>query len=312
MHSNSVFRGTEGEIQFLIAEDEAAIRLSWDVPFFGTAKTAYSGPATLLIERTEKLGNLTEVHFAVSHHERVTVEGASTAALASSVSSPHLTERWKSELKSAPNSVLFSIHNTSPFALQLCEHDISRGHWKAFPPETVESGERVQFGAESHNRSGSQGFFTYALEIITGDHVVQHLLPLSWTFTGSGSLKPEFQHRFWSLRLSPPLHSPLSEAHTQDPPPPTHHFEIELSLSSEEAFILDSHFTPIEHPTFDANETILLESTETTPSDGAEEGGRKKEMNLHRLMEEGEDTQDWDDSILSNLKSYPSQLELLD
>jgi hypothetical protein len=149
-------------------------------------------------------------------------------------------ERWKSDLKKANNSLMITIHNTTEFTLQLKDHDIQRGNWKVFPPEAVESGSKVQFAAESQNIVGSLGSLSYLVDTVRGDQIVQHTLPFSWTFSLIG--KPQFKHKIWSMS---------SEIEHDG------HYEIELSLSSDESFVLETNFVKIEAPTFD----VVLEET---------------------------------------------------
>jgi hypothetical protein len=186
-------------------------------------------------------------------------------------------------MKRSNNSLLISIHNTTPFTLQLSAHDIQRGTWKTFPPDMIESGNKAQFGAESQNFAGSLGSLSYVIHMASGGHLIQHTLPFSWTFSVIG--KPQFKHKIWSMSVL--------DTTTSD-----NHFEVELTLSSEESFVIETEFTKIIDPTFEVNaleEDNMMNSTETKP--------------IRFFLDED---QEWADSAVSDAQSYPEQLELLD
>lgn len=185
-------------------------------------------------------------------------------------------ERWKTSLTKSNKSLLITIHNTTTFALQLSSHDIQRGSWSKFPPESVPSGMQVQFGAESQNLSGSAGSLSYVVDIRQGDQIVQHTLPLSWSFSIIG--KPQFQHKIWSMEV---LNSDEK------------HCEVKLSLSSDESFVLETNFVKIAEPTSDL---ILEEGPEL------DENGKA----MYFMQESYEIVEP------TNASTYPAQLELLD
>lgn len=223
-------------MEYHFLEFSEPLRFSWDVPYFGNPKTDFSGADTIHIERTEKLGNLTEVHFAVTDpHDSLPASHSVNGAPPVQAPDEVIDDSWKSEMQKTSNSLLITIHNTTRFTLRLASHDIQRGQWRSFPPDTVNSGTRVSFGAESQGPIGSQGSLSYVVDITTGDQHVQHTLPLSWTFTLIG--KPQFKHKIWSLNVK-----------ENDK-----RYEAELNLSSDESFVLETDFVKIVDPTFDVD-----------------------------------------------------------
>lgn len=264
-------------------ETQPPLVFTWDVPYFGTAKFEGTASEEVFVEKTEKLGNLAEVHFSVTDPEGIL---ALQAPLRDSGTIPPMAihdEGWKTTMKRANNSLLITVNNTTPFRLTLLQQDIQRGYWKNFPPEEIQSGDKVQFGAESQSIAGSIGSLSYLLETTdSDDQTIQHTLPFSWSFSIIG--KPQFKHKIWSLSVDPSTES-------------GHHFEVELSLSSEESFIFDTHFTKILHPTFSDH---VLEDDPISDTEN-------KQTSFFN-----EDCDEWTEAQPNDGQTYPAQLELLD
>lgn len=231
-HSSGVLRGTEGMVEYEIISGSVPFKLMWSVPYFGSATTDWRGPSPLLIEKTEKLGNLTEVHFAITDPlDFLQDKVDSNPARLEKVQSD-LSERWKVVLKSAPTSLLISVHNTTPWRFELLQHDIQRGKWTFFPPQVIEPGAKLEFGAESAgNFAGSRGSLTYSVQVHTGNTILTHNLPFSWNWPMIG--EPVFKAKIWSLRVAP-------ESGNEK------HLTCELALSGEETFVLDTEFAKID------------------------------------------------------------------
>lgn len=219
-------------VEYEILAGSVPFKLSWSVPYFGSAATDWRGLSPLIVEKTEKLGNLTEVHFAITDPldflQDKEVSDPGTLVKAQS----DLNERWKEVLKSAPTSLLISIHNTTPWPFELLQHDIQRGKWTYFPPQVIESGAKLEFGAESAgNITGSRGSLTYAVQVRTSSAILTHNLPFSWAWPLVG--EPTFKAKIWSLQVD------RSNGNEK-------HLTCSLSLSGEETFVLDTEFAKIE------------------------------------------------------------------
>lgn len=219
-------------VEYEILPNNTPFKLMWSVPYFGNATTDWRGLSPLIIEKTEKLGNLTEVHFAITDPLDFLQDKVETNPVKLEKAQSDLNERWKEVLKSAPTSLLITVHNTTPWRFELLQHDIQRGKWTYFPPQAIEPGAKFEFGAESAgNFTGSRGSLTYSVQVHTSTAILTHTLPFSWTWPMIG--EPTFKAKIWTLKVD---RQGSNEKH----------LSCELSLSSEETFVLDTEFAKIE------------------------------------------------------------------